>query len=59
METGKVQEDWVRISWWYYQVKGVQVPTTLEVLVEVSTEREELYRCIPSEGLIVPILVRQ
>ena len=58
METGKVQEAWVRISWWYRQARGVQVPPTSEAIDEVSKEREELYRCRPPEGLRVPILVR-
>ena len=59
MDTGKVQEAWVRISWWYRQARGVKTPPTLEAMDEVSTEREELYRCRPPEGKKVPILVRQ
>ena len=31
----------------------------MKALYEVSTERAEFYRCRPSEGLMVPILVRQ
>ena len=59
MDTGKVQEKWVRISRWYWQAGGVQAPPTLEALNEVSIEWSELYRCRPPEGLKVPILVRQ
>ena len=59
METGKVQEAWIRIYWWYRQARGAQAPPTLEALDEVSTERAELYRCRPPEVLRVPILVRQ
>ena len=37
----------------------MQSPLTSEALDEVSTEREELYQCRLTEGLMVPILVRQ
>ena len=59
MDTGKVHEAWVRISRWYRQARCAQTPPTLETLDELSTDREELYRCRPPEVLTVPILVRQ
>ena len=59
MDTGKVHEAWVRISWWYQQARGTQAPPTLEALDEVLTDRAEPYSCRPLEGLKVPILVQQ
>ena len=40
-------------------MRVAQAPPTLETLDELSTEKEELYRCRPTEGLTVPILVRK
>ena len=59
MDTWKLQEECVRISWWYRQVRGAQVPPTSKTLYELSTDREELNRCRQPEGFRVPILVRQ
>ena len=59
METGEVQESWVRISWCYQQSRVVQAPKTSEELDGVSTEREELYLNRLTEGLRFRILVRQ
>ena len=59
METGKVQEEWVRISPWYRLARDAQAPPTLEALDEVSMKRVELYRCSPPEEPRVSILVRQ
>ena len=42
METGKVQEAWVRISRWYREAIGAQAPPSLEDLDEVLTERADL-----------------
>ena len=59
MDTGKFQEAWVSISWWYRQARGVHAPTTLEALDKVTTERAEIYSCRPPEVLRVQILVRK
>ena len=59
MDTGKFQEAWVSISWWYWQARGAQAPPTLETLDELLTDREDFYRCRRPEGFRVPILVRK
>ena len=58
MEYGKIKEVWDHISRWYCQVKVKKTPSTREVLEQVSTERVDIYRCRPLEGLRVPLLMR-
>ena len=41
----------------YRQASGVQAPPPREYLDRIATERADLYRCRPPEGLGVPILV--
>ena len=53
IDTGKFQEAWVRISWWYWQARGAQAPPTLETLDELLTDREEFYRCRRPEGFLM------
>ena len=59
MMEGKIREACERIFWWYQQVRVPQDPPYMEALDQVSTERANIYRCRPPEGLQVPLLVRQ
>ena len=38
---------------------GLQDPPSTEALDQVPTERADLYRCSPPEGLLVPLLVQK
>ena len=59
LEEGRVKEVWDNRAQWYHQVRGINPPTTRYVLDQVSAERADIYRCRPTEGLQVPLLVRQ
>ena len=59
MEAGKVWEAWVHILRWYRQARGAHAQPTMDELYEVTVEREELYRCRPTDVLRVPLLVPQ
>ena len=51
------QEAWKRILSWYRQASGGKALPSREHLDRIATEKTELYRCRPPEGLRVPILV--
>ena len=51
------QEAWKLIFCWFRQDKGKQASPLSDHLYRIATEREELYRCRPPEGIHVPILV--
>ena len=57
LATDQNQEAWKRIASWYRQESGRQDPSSRDHLDHIITEREELCRCRPPEGLQVPILV--
>ena len=57
MAADQMQEAWNRISQWYRHVIGRQAQLPRESLDRIMTEREDIYRCRPPEGLPVPILV--
>ena len=59
MEPDNFREAWVRISRWHRQARGAQAPPTMEALYDMAVYRVELYRCRPTEGLRVSLLVRQ
>ena len=51
------QEAWKFTSSWYRQASGGQAPPSREHLDQIATERADLYRCRPPEGIRVPIMV--
>ena len=57
MEAKQNKEARKRLTYWYRQASGGQAPPSREHLERISTDRAELYRCRPPEGLRFPILV--
>ena len=57
MESDQKKEAWKRLAHWYRQVSGFQAQPSREHMDSIATERADLYRCSPHEGLWVPILV--
>ena len=57
MASYQKQEAWKRISFWYRQASRSKSPLPRNHLDLVATERTDIYRCRPPEGLQVPIMV--
>ena len=51
------QEAWKHITSWQSQASEGQAIPLREHLDRIATERAEMYRCRPPEGLRIPILV--
>ena len=51
------QEAWKRIASWYRKASGGQAPPSRENLDRIATEKAGLYRCRPTEGPRLIILV--
>ena len=51
------QEAYKRISSCYRQVTGRHAPPSMENLDQITTERAEIYRCRPPDGIQLPIVV--
>ena len=54
----QVREAWSKNQWWYRESKGHRVPPTRNHMDQTSTLREDLYRHLPPEDEIIPILVQ-
>ena len=57
LEAGRFKESRYHLAQCCFQVRGKQSHFTREGLERVSTDRVELCRCRPPEGLHVPLLV--
>ena len=51
------QEAWKHITSWQSQASEGQAIPLREHLDRIATERAEMYRCRPPEGIQVPIMV--
>ena len=58
LESGSIKDPWDHLTRWYHQVRVRQSHLTRVGLDQVSEYWAELYRCLPSQGLWVPLLVQ-
>ena len=57
MESDQKQDTWNRISSWYRKTSGGKAPPSRGHMDRIATDRAELYRFRPPEGLRVPVMV--